>query len=68
MFKDEPQPPPESTGIGSQILVAVIVELIGGIIREVVIPKIKRYFGEEDKDEKCCCEDCKECSEQSLEA
>ena len=33
------------------ILEVVVVELLGGFLREVVIPKIKRLFGEEEKKE-----------------
>jgi hypothetical protein len=44
---------PQGEGIFEQIVVSVATDFFSGIIEGVVLPKIKRLFGEEDTDCDC---------------
>ena len=45
---EDPRFPRRGEGIFSLILLSVVTDFLGGIVAEVVIPKVKRLFGEED--------------------
>ncbi len=51
MNKEKENKPNPIKDAAKDVIVFAICELVGGFIREVIIPKVKRLFGEKDNED-----------------